>query len=42
MNKTFIIKGESYIALKEYCDSYLAISKVGFNYKMIPRLVRIK
>lgn len=42
MNKTFRIKGENYRVLKEYYDSYLAISEVGFNYRMIPRLVRIK
>lgn len=42
MNKTFRIKGESYRVIKEYCDSYLTVSEIGFNYKMIPRLVRIK
>ena len=42
MDKTFRIKGESYRVLIEYCDSYLAVSEIGFDYKVIPRLVRIK
>lgn len=42
MNKIFRIKGENYRVIKEYCDSYLAISEVGFSYKRIPRLIIIK
>lgn len=42
MNKVFKIKGESYRVIREYCDSYLAISEVGFNLKMLPRLIIIK
>ena len=40
--QTLKIKGEGYKIIKEFRDSFLTISEVGFNFKTIPKLVRIK
>lgn len=36
------IKGESYIIVEEFLDSFLAVDEFLTNYKRIPKLVRIK
>lgn len=40
--KTLKIKGEGYRIIKEFSDSFLVISEIGFILKTIPKLVRIK
>ena len=36
------LKGEEFKIIKEYFNSFLAISEFGFNLKRIPKLARIK
>lgn len=40
--KTMKLKGKSYRIIKEFNDSFLVISEIGFIFKTIPKLVRIK
>jgi len=36
------ISGKDYRILKTYSDSFLVISEIGFEYKVIPKLQIIK
>jgi hypothetical protein len=40
--QTFKVRGENYKIIKEFRDSFLAISEFGFKLKTIPKLKRIK
>ncbi|AGX43990.1 hypothetical protein [Clostridium saccharobutylicum] len=40
--KKFNIKGEEYRVIKDYKDFYFCVSEFGFNFKRIPKLVRVK
>lgn len=40
--RTYKIKGENYKIIKEFNDSFLAISEIGFILKRLPKLKRIK
>jgi len=40
--QTFKVQGKNYKIIKEFNDSFLAISEFGFNLKVIPKLKRLK
>ena len=42
LQQTIKLKGENYTLIKEFLDTFLAVSEVGINFIRVPKLVRIK